>query len=248
MLKLNKILLGLGLAFLVTGCASTGSPDDLGELQYTGFSEKSDGTAHLSVMGMSCPNEIDGMARISEYVYNDRGTDASCTYSNSTETKSGDRLLTVYLSQYPQDSLGGNFQNARAAIESRDTLSDYQYDEDLSDRCSSVSLDEAALLSGFSGLFSGENKTNEITLTTTPSAVYVTDTEMSFVVVEEMFDKEFFKVRYTGPYSGEASVKEKCQVARDTYLSMKRAVEKDRGIEISKEDRLLDLINASDDS
>jgi len=242
-LELDKLLLTIGFTLFVSGCASTNTPEDLGKLEFTGFTEKSDGSAYQSVMGVSCPREIDGMIRHSAHVYNDRGTDASCTYASND-----DRLFTLYLSKFPHDNLGVNFQDAKAAIEGRESLSAYKYDEDLSNTCSSVTLDEAAIFSGFSGLLSGENKTNEIKLALSPSAVYVSDAKMSFVVVEEMFDKEFFKVRYTGPYNGEISVEENCQLARDVYLSVKKGVEKDRGIEVSKEEGLLGLINAADDS
>lgn len=241
MLELNKILLGMGLAFFVSGCASINSPTDLGKLQYTGFSEKEDGSAYHSVMGLTCPGQIDGMDRHSSHVYNDIGTDASCTYAGE------ERLFTLYLSQYPGDSLGRNFETAKIAIEGRESLSDYKYDEELSDVCSSKSLDTSAFMSGLSGLLSGEGETNEISISMSPSAVYVSDTRMSIVIVEEMFKKEFFKIRYTGPYSGNRSVEDNCQLARDTYLSLKKGVEKDRGIEISKEDRLLNLLKASEE-
>jgi len=76
---------------------------------------------------------------------------------------------------------------------------------------------------------------------------YLNDTNMSVIFVEEMFPKDFFKVRYTGPYSGETSVEASCKLARDTYLSMKQGVEKARGIEVSNGDLLQAIVDAADE-
>lgn len=243
MLRLNKVLLGLaGFALCLSGCATVNGPEDLGELQYTGFNEKSDGTAYQSVMGLTCPEEIDGMRRGSTASYNDQGTDIGCNYVDE------DRVFTIYLSRFPNDTVINNFRSSQYHLENRLTPEGYVYNEELSDSCSSESLDLTAMMSGLSGILTGENTKNEITLSPSPSAVYITDSSMSIIVVEEMLEKEFFKVRYTGPYTGESSVEASCKLARDTYLSMKQGVEKDRGIEVSKEDMLRALINSTDDS
>ena len=238
---LNKVFLGgAALALFLTGCASTNGLEDLGSLQYTGFNEKSDGTAYQSVMGLTCPEEIDGMRREASRSYNDKGTDIGCNYLDE------DRIFTVYLSRFTDDTLINNFRSSQYHLENRFGPEGYAYDEDLSSTCSSQSLDAATLMTGLAGMLTGDNKSNEITISPSPSAVYVTDTDMSFVVVEEMFKDEFFKVRYTGPYSGETSVEASCKLARATYLSMKQGVEKARGIE--SESGLLGLINLADDS
>ncbi len=242
MLKLNKVLLGVGLASLICGCATSNSPEDLGDLQYTGFTEKSDGTAFQSVMGLTCPVDIDGMPRSSTQAYNDRGTDVGCNYVDD------DRIFTVYLSRFTDDTLINNFRSSQFHLEKRLQPQGYVYVEDLSSTCSSESMDAAALMSGLSGMLTGENTTNEVTLSPSPSAVYVSDSIMSLLVVEEMLEKEFFKVRYSGPYKGESSVEATCKLARDTYLSMKQGVEKARGIEVSKEDLLRSIIDAAEDS
>ncbi len=243
MLKLNKFLLGaVGLALFISGCATTSSPDDLGKLEYTGFSEKSDGTTYQSVMGLSCPAEIDGMTRGSAVVYNEGGTDVSCNYVDE------DRVFTTYLSRYSDDTLTNNFRSSQYHLENRLTPEGYVFDEELSDSCSSKSIDTASLLSGLSGILSGEATRNEITISPSPSAVYVTNDSMSLVVVEEMFEKEFFKVRFTGPYSGASSVEGTCKLIRDTFLSIQQDVKENRGIELSDDDKLLKLLNSKSES
>ena len=231
-----------GVALLLAGCASTGNPKDLGTLEYTGFTEKSDGTAFQSVMGLSCPSEIRGIPRTSTHVYNDGGTDISCNYS-----KDG-RILTVYLSRYLNDTIDNNFVGAKMAIENRFEPQGYEYDEELSGSCSSQSIDSRALMSGLSGLLSGTNTSKNVTISTTPSAVYSNETEgkMTLVVVDEIFDKEFFKTRYTGPYSGVDDVENICKAVRENFLNLKSSIGKTRGYEPSDTDKLLGLINAPD--
>lgn len=241
-MKLTDIVILGAFALSVSACSTTPAPDDLGDLVYTGFSEKSDGTAYHRAMGMSCPSQIDGIPRTSTKVYNDAGTDIGCNYSG------GGRILTIYLSQYPQFDLPLIFKDAKAAIEYRFAEQGYVYDEALSDACSSESLDETSILSGLSGLLSGENKTNEITLSPSPSAVYTKGTDMTLVVVDEMFDHEFFKVRYTGAFAGEASVESACEMIRNTYLRIETGVRQERGLKPSSGTSLLDMINLSEGS
>lgn len=238
---LNKPFIWAGLALIVSACSTTSAPRDLGVLTHTGFSEKADGVAYHKVMGLSCPAAIKGMSRTSTQVYNDSGTDVSCNYAE------GSRDFTLYLSEYPGDNLSRNFGLAKNAVDQRFSPQGYKFDEDLSETCSSSSLDEAAILSGLSGILSGANTTNEINLTTFPSAVFTQGDRMTLVIVDEMFEKEFFKVRYTGPYVEESSVEETCNLTRDTYLSLQQAIKVERGIPISDDDKLLNLINAPED-
>lgn len=238
-----KKLIVLGtVALSVTACATTSAPDDLGDLVHTGFSEKSDGTAYHKVMGVSCPAEIGGMIRTSTKVYNDKGTDISCNYGG------GGRVFTMYLSQFPKYDLPSIYRGATAAIENGFVEQGYRYDEELSEICSSQSIDSSSILSGLAGFMSGDKQDNTMTLSPAPSAVYTLDSDMTLVVVDEMFDHEFFKVRFTGPFDGEPSVKSTCELIRNTYLSTKTFVEEDRGIEVSKKERLRQLINSSNGS
>ena len=233
----NEFLFCAGLALSLSACSTT--PEDLGALVHTGFAEKADGSSFHKIMGLSCPANIDGMSRVHTQVYSDDGTDVSCTYSGDG------RLFTLYLSEFPNDNLSQNFQAAKIAIDQRFIPQGYTHDKDLSQVCSSASLDEAAILSGFSGILSGENTSNEINLSLSPSAVYTQAENMTFVTVEEMFEKQFFKIRYTGPFSGENSVKENCELGRETYLSVQSGIRKERGIADTDGVKLLDLINAS---
>ena len=235
----NEFLFCAGLALSLSACSTTPPPEDLGALVHTGFAEKADGSSFHKIMGLSCPANIDGMSRVHTQVYSDDGTDVSCTYSGDG------RLFTLYLSEFPNDNLSQNFQAAKIAIDQRFIPQGYSHDKDLSQVCSSASLDEAAILSGFSGILSGENTSNEINLSVSPSAVYTQAENMTFVTVEEMFEKQFFKIRYTGPFSGENSVKENCELGRETYLSVQSGIRKERGIADTDGDKLLDLINAS---
>jgi len=241
-LELDKLLLTIGFILFVSGCASTNGPKDLGALEYTGFVEKSDGTTYQSVMGLTCPEQIDGIPRNSTRSYNDKGTDVSCNYVGD------ERIFTVYLSRFPDDTKIDNFRSAQYHLENRLVPQGYIYDDDMSETCTSESLDTESFMAGITGLLTGENTGNEVTISPSPSAVYVTDTKMSVVIVEEMLEKDFFKVRYTGPYSGENSVKTTCKLARDTFLSMKKGVEKARGIEVSKEDLIQSIIDAAEES
>ena len=233
----KEILLSAGLALSLSACSTT--PEDLGALVHTGFAEKADGSSFHKIMGLSCPANIDGMSRVHTQVYSDDGTDVSCTYSGDG------RLFTLYLSEFQNDNLSQNFQAAKIAIDQRFIPQGYTHDKDLSQVCSSASLDEAAILSGFSGILSGENTSNEINLSLSPSAVYTQAENMTLVTVDEMFEKQFFKIRYTGPFSGEDSVKENCELGRETYLSVQSGIRKERGIADTDGDKLLDLINAS---
>ena len=233
----KEILLSAGLALSLSACSTT--PEDLGALVHTGFAEKADGSSFHKIMGLSCPANIDGMSRVHTQVYSDDGTDVSCTYSGDG------RLFTLYLSEFQNDNLSQNFQAAKIAIDQRFIPQGYTHDKDLSQVCSSASLDEAAILSGFSGILSGENTSNEINLSLSPSAVYTQAENMTLVTVDEMFEKQFFKIRYTGPFSGENSVKENCELGRETYLSVQSGIRKERGIADTDGDKLLDLINAS---
>jgi len=226
----------------VTACATTSAPDDLGDLVHTGFSEKSDGTAYHKVMGVSCPAEIGGMVRTSTKVYNDKGTDISCNYGG------GGRVFTMYFSQFPKYDLPTIYHGATAAIENGFAKQGYKYDEELSETCSSQSIDSSSILSGLAGIMSGDKQNNTITLSPAPSAVYTLGSDMTLVVVDEMFGHEFFKVRFTGPFDGEPSVKSTCELIRNTYLSTKMFVEEERGIAVSKEERLRRLIDSSNGS
>lgn len=241
-MKLYKTILLSGLAFGLAACSTTSAPTDLGDLTHTGFSEKSDGTAYHKAMGLRCPAEIDGLPRSSTKVYDDAGTDIGCNYS------SGDRVFTLYLSQYPKFDLPLIYQDARRAIEYRFAEQGYEYDEALSETCSSETIDTASILSGLAGIMSGETKNNEITLSPAPSAVYTSGSDMTLVVVDEMFDHEFFKVRYTGDFDGETSVEAACKLVRETYLSIERTVREERGLAPTQGNNLLDMINASDGS
>ena len=234
--NLSRPFIWASLALIVSACSTTPEPEDLGALVHTDFSEKADGTAYHPVMGLSCPAEIDGMSRTSTYVYNDAGTDVSCNYVE------GPRNFTLYLSQYKGDHLSRVFGLAEDAVNQRFSPQGYEYNEELSDKCSSETIDPALLLAGLSGIFSGENTTNEVTISPAPSSVYVNADKMTLVVVDEMFEKEFFKVRYSGPYQGEASVKETCALARKTFLDLQRSIKVDRGIPLSEEDKILDLM------
>ena len=231
----------VGGAVLLAGCATSSAPRDLGKLQYTGFSTKADGSAYQSVMGLSCPSEIDGLRRVSTKSYNEGGTDVGCGYSSET------RAFTVYFSRFPGDSLETNFRGSQSAVQYVFEPQGYAYDEDLSDSCSSQSLDSASILSEFSGILSGDNTSNTITLSSTPSAVYINRAEgdMSLVIVEEMFEKDFFKTRYTGPYTTVEDVEKICKFARDNFLEMKASVGKARGIKMSDSDKLSGLINSA---
>ena len=233
----KEFLLSAGLALSLSACSTT--PEDLGALVHTGFAEKADGSSFHKIMGLSCPANIDGMSRVHTQVYSDDGTDVSCTYSGDG------RLFTLYLSEFPNDNLGQIYEAAKRAIDQRFISQGYAFDESLSQVCSSASLDEAAILSGFSGILSGENTSNEINLSVSPSAVYTQAENMTLVTVDEMFEKQFFKIRYTGPFSGENSVKENCELGRETYLSVQSGIRKERGIADTDGDKLLDLINAS---
>lgn len=235
----KNLLFCAALALTLSACSTTPPPEDLGELVYTGFAERADGSSFHKVMGLSCPANIDGMPRLHTQVYSDSGTDVSCTYSGDG------RLFTLYLSEFPNDNLGQIFQAAKIAVDQRFLPQGYAHDEDLSQACASASIDQAAILSGFSGILSGQNTLNEVNLTVSPSAVYTQAEDMTLVIVEEMFEKEFFKIRYTGSFTGENSVTETCELASETYLSVQSGIRKERGIAESERDRLLDLINAS---
>ena len=237
----NKIVLLTGVALFMSGCASTNAPQDLGKLEYTGFTEKSDGSVYQSVMGVTCPDAIDGMQRDRTNVYNDGGTDVSCNYLGE------DRIFTVYLSRFKDDTLADNFRSSKHAVEYRYDALGYKYDEELSDVCSAASLDTASILGSLSGIFDGSNKTNEITISTSPSAVYINKQEgrVSLLVLEEMFEKDFHKTRYTGPYTSEAGVKAVCEMVRSNYIEMKLATSKSRGVEDSDTDRLSRFLGAS---
>lgn len=238
-MKTRHFLQLLGPAILLSACATTSAPDDLGELVYTGFSERSDGTAYHKAMGVSCPAQIGDMARTGTYVYNDAGTDISCNYNE------GGQIFTLYLSQYSKSSLRQEMQSAMAAIEYRFADEGYAYNEDLSETCSSATLDQTSILSSFAGLLSGENQTNEITINPTPAAVYTKGSDVTLVMVEEMFEKEFFKIRYTGMSADEASVEKICELGRAVYLSTEKFTREDRGLPASEGQNLQDLINAS---
>jgi hypothetical protein len=241
----SKTLIAGSVACLLSACASVQPPKDLGKLQYTGFTEKSDGTAFQSVMGLTCPETIGGTRRTSTYVYNGGGTDVSCNYSD------GQQVFTTYFSRYPDDSLRGNFESARYAIQNRFDPQGFVFDEKLSDGCGGASLDAASLLSGLNGILAGSTKNNTITMSPTPSAVYINAAEgrMTLVVVDEMFPKEFFKTRYTGPYGSEGDVDAVCEMIRENYLSIKAVVSESRGIEVSDTEKMLSLIgNKNDDS
>jgi len=119
MIHFKIIFLGV-VALSLSACVTSSSPDDLGKPVYTGFVERSDGTAYHKSMGVSCPETVGGMARTSTHVYNDTGTDISCNYGG------GGRVFTIYLSQFPQYDLRQIFQGARAAIESRFSEQGYE--------------------------------------------------------------------------------------------------------------------------
>ena len=68
---------------------------------------------------------------------------------------------------------------------------------------------------------------------------------MTLVVVDEMFEDEFFKVRYTGPFDGEPSVESACELIRKTYLFVEKGVREDRGLQPASGTSLLDMINLS---
>ncbi len=242
MRKFGAIVFGAGILF--TGCATTDAPEDLGKLQYTGFTQKSDGSAYQSVMGLSCPPEIDGIPRTSTKVFRENGTDVSCNYSGD------ERIFTVYLSRFSGDSLATNFQTTQSTLDSLLPPRGFTYDQKLSDDCSAQSLDESSLLAGLSGLLSGANTSNEITLSPTPSAVYIDASEgkMSLVTIDEMFEKDFFKTRYTGPYRSSGDVEKICKSIGGNYLNMKSSVGKNRGLEVSDSEKLLDFINRAGDS
>jgi len=231
----------VGTALFMAGCATTSSPDDLGKLEYTGFSTKSDGSAYQSVMGLTCPTEIDGIQRTSTKVYNDRGTDVGCNYSDD------DQIFTVYLGRFPSDDLTGYFRYSQSALEYTYDAKGYVYDEALSESCSSESIDAASIMSGFSGLLTGKNTSNTITISPAPSAVYINADagKMSLVVVDEMYEKDFFKTRYTGAYRGADDVEKICKRVRENYLEMKSSTDKARGIQMSETDKLMGLMNSS---
>ena len=234
--NLNRPLIWASLALMVSACTTTSEPEDLGALVHTDFSEKIDGSAYHSVMGLSCPAEIDGMSRTSTHVYNDAGSDVSCNYVE------GARNLTLYLSQYGDDHLSRVFGLAEDAVDQRFSLQGFEYNEELSSNCSSESIDAASVLAGFSGILSGENTSNEVTVSSSPSSVFVNADKMTLVIVDEMFEKEFFKVRYSGPYQGEISVKENCALARKIFLDLQKSTKVNRGIPLSEEDKILDLM------
>lgn len=236
--KMNLLAAGfICLGFALGGCATTTTAPKAERTVYTGFVTKANSVEYQDVMNLSCPASIETMTRSKTYVYSDDGLDVSCNYVGDGE------FLTQYFSRYVGDELGAIFISARQAIESRFAEQGFVYDEELSEVCELKWIDEAALLEGFAGILSGENTTNNINLSRAPSAVYVGGDRMTFVIVDEPFEYEFFKIRYTGAYDGTESVDAACAVARQTYLTAMEGVREKRGIKSSD---ILSLLKASE--
>jgi hypothetical protein len=232
LMRKSKLLL-IGAAVFVSGCATTSS-QDVEDTVFTGFIDATDGSKSQAVLGLDCPARLEGFQLGSTYVYNPDGTDVSCNYAGPEGN------MTVYLSRYPDSSLSQEFQAAVQAIESRFDPMGYRYDEKATDACAATTLDAASFMEGFTPILTGEDTSNTINLSTSPTAVFLTDTKVTFLMNEEMFEGEFYKTRYTGSYGGADALENVCQTARNAYLVLRKSVRENRGLEPDTTQQVLD--------
>ena len=69
MIHFKIIFLGV-VALSLSACVTSSSPDDLGKLVYTGFVERSDGTAYHKSMGVSCPETVvEAICKLARDIY-----------------------------------------------------------------------------------------------------------------------------------------------------------------------------------
>ncbi len=174
-----KVLTGLALAVLVSGCATTSSSDSkTNEVYYSGFSPTTDGGFVHGGTGLVCPPTLLGLLPTAQREYGDQHKDASCGYKR-------DKIFaTVYLSElnYSFDEM---FQSSVASIYQGSFGEGAKVDEEASQACT---------LSGLLVGASSENQ-SQTPYKFQPAVLYSPDF-LTMVQLTEI-DGKFLKLRYT---------------------------------------------------